>query len=245
MVHTDAFANGLVLGNSPGPLGGLEQTVVMHNSRQFIRQANRMHATSTTSANPALAHLLKTQNAIHQSARKLQNRLQHAPVLKAEFPKSQLGRQLSTLAHILISGIYVPVIKISLGSFDTHSNQRNRHQRLLQDLAQSLATFENVMVKHKLWDNILIMTYSEFGRRAQENASRGTDHGTASSHFILGGSVRGGLYGKQPSLTRLLNDDLLHHVDYRSLYNTVIARWWGLATTPLDRRRYPLLDFLT
>ena len=95
-----------------------------------------------------------------------------------------------------------------------------------------------------LWDQVLVMTYSEFGRRVGENASGGTDHGTAAPHFIMGGSVRGGFYGRQPSLDDLDQGDLKFTLDYRSLYRTVAQNWWGIeAPFPGDQtfQRVPFL----
>jgi uncharacterized protein (DUF1501 family) len=88
------------------------------------------------------------------------------------------------------------------------------------------------------------MTYSEFGRRAAENGSAGTDHGTAAPHFLLGGKVRGGLYGQAPSLTRLVNDDLQFNVDYRRLYATVVRSWWGLPMSAMTHPNHAPLNLI-
>ena len=85
------------------------------------------------------------------------------------------------------------------------------------------------------------MTYAEFGRRAQENGSNGTDHGTANAHFALGGRVRGGLHGAAPRLDRLASGNLVHAVDFRSVYATALERWWGVPSSgPLGGRFAPL-----
>ena len=88
------------------------------------------------------------------------------------------------------------------------------------------------------------MAYSKFSRRAAENGSAGTDHGMAAPHFLLGGRVRGGLYGQQPSLTNLADGDVHHTVDYRSLYMTIARRWWGISGDFLQGRNFPVLDCL-
>ena len=139
-----------------------------------------------------------------------------------------IGRQLQVVAKLLTSRTPVPVLKVSHGSFDTHSNQRNTHDRLLHELAEALVAFRQAMQTAHLWQQVVLMTYAEFGRRAAENGSTGTDHGTAAPHFLLGGKVLGGLYGQQPALTDLVEGDLRHVVDYRSLYMTVARRWWGI-----------------
>jgi uncharacterized protein (DUF1501 family) len=132
------------------------------------------------------------------------------------------------VARLISSGVKVPIIKVSQGSFDTHANQLNTHRRLLKELAEGLKAFQLAMQRQNLWGDVLLMTYSEFGRRAAENGSRGTDHGTAAPHFMMGGRVKGGLYGLQPSLYDLQDNDLRHQIDYREIYSTVLNNWWAL-----------------
>src|SRR5690606_18724829 len=97
----------------------------------------------------------------------------------------------------------VAAVKLSLNGFDTHSNQAGTHARLLQTLADGVAALKQALIELGRWDNTLVMTYAEFGRRPRQNASGGTDHGTASVHFLAGGRVNGGLYGAPPALDRL------------------------------------------
>ena len=92
-----------------------------------------------------------------------------------------------------------------------------------------------------MWDDVLVMTYAEFGRRPRENASSGTDHGTAAPHLILGGRVRGGFYGEQPPLDRLEGQNLAYRLDFRALYATVARQWWGLDGAFLGPRTVPLI----
>jgi uncharacterized protein (DUF1501 family) len=124
----------------------------------------------------------------------------------------------------------VPVIaiKVALGGFDTHANQVPVQERLLSILANGLATLRKNLIASGRWDDIVIMTYSEFGRRAKQNASGGTDHGTAAPHFVMGGEVKGGLHGVYPSLTDLQDGDLKHTIDFRNVYSTVARGCWGL-----------------
>ncbi len=120
----------------------------------------------------------------------------------------------------------IPVVKVQIGSFDTHANQLTRQERLLAQLADALAAFRQTLRHTGHWDRVLVMSYSEFGRRPAENASGGTDHGTAAPHLVLGGRVNGALYGEMPNLGTLDEADLKPTVDYRRLYDTVAARWW-------------------
>jgi uncharacterized protein (DUF1501 family) len=122
----------------------------------------------------------------------------------------------------------VVAIKTALGGFDTHANQIQPHERLLSFLAASLATLRKNLIAADLWNDVVVMTYSEFGRRAKQNASGGTDHGTAAPLFVMGGGVKGGLYGAYPSLGDLQDGDLRHTVDFRSVFATAAEGCWGL-----------------
>ena len=114
------------------------------------------------------------------------------------------------------------MIVLSHGSFDTHVNQTGNHANLLKQLAEGLAALRGALQEVGAWDRTLVMTYSEFGRRARQNQSNGTDHGTAASHFVMGGAVRGGLVGQAPDLSRLdSSQNLVYTTDFRQLQATV------------------------
>ena len=226
----DFTADGILLGRrDAGPLSGsTTRTIALENPDHFLKQATAMQITQTTTLNKALAHILQVQRELSHASIGLQERLQRAPALQPAFPATPIGRQLETAARLLAAKVPVAAIKVSHGSFDTHAGQLGHHQRLLQELAEALAVFTDAVRRMSLWDRMLIMTYSEFGRRAGENGSGGTDHGTAAPQLLVGGKVKGGFYGAQPSLTDLLDGDLRYHVDYRDLYATVITNWWDL-----------------
>jgi uncharacterized protein (DUF1501 family) len=166
--------------------------------------------------------------------------LQNKKIKLQNFKAGPFGNQLQEAAKLIIYGTAAPVIKVSIGSFDTHAAQKGIHQRLLGQLADGIREFSQVMRENALWDDVLIMTYSEFGRRAKQNANQGTDHGTAAPHIILGGRVKGGMYGKQPSLNDLQDNDLRFNVDYRSLYNTVAKEWWKTSNGIDDSKHHAL-----
>lgn len=137
------------------------------------------------------------------------------------------GKQLRQVALMIKAKLDTPVYRVRLSGFDTHQNQQQRHSRLLDTLGQSLAGFSAQLKKMGEWDNTLIMTYSEFGRRAGENRSGGTDHGTAAPHLLLGGAVAGGLHGKAPDLSELTDGDPLFTMDYRALYHSMLVDGLG------------------
>ncbi|MBP0594473.1 DUF1501 domain-containing protein [Paraburkholderia sp. LEh10] len=136
-------------------------------------------------------------------------------------------------------------IRLTLDGFDTHGNQPARHAALLGELAHGCATLQAELMRRGRWDRTLIMTYSEFGRSAHENANRGTAHGGAAAHFMMGGPVRGGLYGAAPDLTRLDADGRLPvAIDFRRLYATALGpflRLDAIAVLEDDVKPLPLL----
>lgn len=235
-------ADGVAIGSQDmGPLsGGGTRAVALRNAEQFQRQARLAEEHAAKPKNAALAHLLKVEADIVQAASGLAG--EH--VFRTEFPKSQFGNALKTAASVAAGKAGVAVLRVTHNGFDTHNNQPNVHQRLLKELAEGLLAFKSALQEIGRWDSTLIMSYAEFGRRPQENGSMGTDHGTANAHFVLGGKVRGGLHGQAPSLGRLEGGNLLHSVDFRSLYATALEKWWGLDARGVLNGKYPTLDLL-
>jgi uncharacterized protein (DUF1501 family) len=237
-------ADAVVLGRpSVGPLMGTNVRVaVMDNAQNFANTASRVEAVPAVTDNAALAHVVRTQADLRGAGSAIQESLKRLRVpITTSFPKTGIGGQLSNAARLIASGTDMPVIKVSQGSYDTHTYERNTHDRLMSELGAALAAFRDAMKEMGHWDRVTVMTYSEFGRRAAENSAMGTDHGTAAPHFLMGSAVSGGLYGRQPSLADLDNGNLRHHVDFRSLYASVLRHWWNIAPTPVLGRNYPEL----
>jgi uncharacterized protein (DUF1501 family) len=202
--------------------------VILDRPERFLKQAGRLSPLPARSDNPALAHILKVRDETLGASRALRQVLSHAPEPVGTFPPGRFGRGLAVAAKLILAGLDVPVLHVGLRGFDTHVGQAGRHQRLMTKLGAGLAGFHGALKADGAWDRVMIMTYSEFGRRAAENGSGGTDHGTAAPHLILGGRIKGGLYGRQPSLTDLAGGDLRHGIDFRSLYATLARKWWQL-----------------
>ena len=240
------MAEGILLGKGDaGPLsGGTARTIALHDPAQFLHQAGSVKPAVFRTTNRALAHILDVRREITHAANDLQGRIQQGPLVEQAFPVHRFGRQMELAARLIAAKVPVAVIKVTHGSFDTHAGQLATHHRLLEELAQGLVAFRAAMEQLGLWQDILVMTYSEFGRRVAENASHGTDHGTAAPHVFLGGRVKGGLYGAASSLTDLQDNDLKHTVDFRSLYATVGEKWWGVSGASIGFGRYPVLDVL-
>jgi uncharacterized protein (DUF1501 family) len=147
---------------------------------------------------------------------------------EAVYPTDGFSQQLKLAAQLIGSKTGTRIIFVSLGSFDTHSGQRAQQDRLLGYLGNGLKAFYDDLKAHGNDQRVLTMTFSEFGRRVTQNASNGTDHGTAAPVFVLGGALKGGIYGEHPSLTNLdKNGDLLFTQDFRSIYATIIEKWLG------------------
>jgi len=144
-------------------------------------------------------------------------------VTLGKFQGGVLGEQLRQVVTMIQAGLDTPVYRVRLAGFDTHKNQSGRHQRLLKTLAQALSHTRNQLISMNEWDNTFIMSYSEFGRRAAENRSGGTDHGTAAPHILMGGSVHGGLWGNAPDLAHLEQGDPAFTMDYRAVYHQILT----------------------
>jgi uncharacterized protein (DUF1501 family) len=160
------------------------------------------------------------------------------------YPQSQLGNSLNLVGRLIAGGLPTRVYYVSQGGFDTHANQLPSHDRLMTDLNGALASFVADLKSQGNFNRVLMISFSEFGRRVAENASGGTDHGAAAPLFVLGGAVKPGLYGKYPSLTDLNDGDLKFSTDFRSVYATALEKWLGAPSELVLGKKYPLLSFV-
>lgn len=239
-------AEGVMIGGTAlGPLAGA-RAVSLNNPEAFVNQARLAGQMQTAPhANAALAHLLKVESDIGVAAEGLRADKYN---FSTEFPAGQFGNGVRAAAQVVASQNGkggVPVIMLTLGSFDTHQNQLGTHANLLRQLGEGMAALKGALTELGAWDRSLVMSFSEFGRRARQNNSGGTDHGTAAPHFMAGGAVRGGLYGKAPDLERLDGgQNLVHSIDFRQLYATVAQHWWGVAPERVVRGKFDTVPFL-
>jgi uncharacterized protein (DUF1501 family) len=164
---------------------------------------------------------------------------------QATYPATPLGRSLSLAAQIVGSRLGTRVLYVQHGSFDTHVTQKATQDRLLADFANAISAFYADLAAHGNDKRVLTMTFSEFGRRVPENASRGTDHGEAAPVFLIGGGIKGGLYGQHPDLSQLNNGNLAFSTDFRSVYATVLERWLGRPSAQIVGGTFAPLPVLT
>jgi uncharacterized protein (DUF1501 family) len=234
----------IVIDTNSLPMMGPElRTIVMQDAESFLRQATAMTGKAGVSdgGNLALRHLLAVRQEVNAAAAGLSDRLRAAQAPAQEYAGgTPFGRQLDLATRVITAGVPVVAVKVALGGFDTHANQAPAHETLLSVLATGLATFRRNMIAAGRWDDVVLMTYSEFGRRAKQNASGGTDHGTSAPQFVMGGEVKGGLHGAQPSLGDLQDGDLRHTVDFRDVYSTLARGCWGKQASFGQRQVQPL-----
>ena len=161
----------------------------------------------------------------------------------AEYPGG-LGQDLRLIAQLIAANVDARIFYCQLAGFDTHANQLGQHERLLHNLAASVAAFTEDLRAKKYGDHVMVMCFSEFGRRLGQNSSGGTDHGAAGPMFIVGGKVKGGIYGASPSLADLDDGDLKYTIDFRRVYATVLERWLNVDATAILGHRFEPLRFL-
>jgi uncharacterized protein (DUF1501 family) len=155
-----------------------------------------------------------------------------APVKASGKDHTSLAAQLNMVAAAIRAGAPPRVYAVQLGGFDTHANERGTQQRLLQAFDTAMTPFLQQMAGDRYGKNVVVLAYSEFGRRVAANASHGTDHGTAGPVFVAGVPVKGGFYGEEPSLTDLDNGDLKPTTDFRDIYYELLLRTVGTDPTP-------------
>jgi uncharacterized protein (DUF1501 family) len=206
---------------------------------------------SGPSSAAAGSSLLASVRAATANARLVRQRLTLADKAlrskTAVYPPYPLAQNLATIAQLIRAELGIRIFFAELGGggiggFDSHANQAANHGALLRELAESALAFVNDLNHDRLLDSVLVMTFSEFGRTLTENGRRGTDHGTAAPIFMIGGKVKGGLWGAHPSLTDLEADSPKYHTDFRRVYATVLGRWLNLEYQKVLRPGFAPLD---
>jgi len=159
---------------------------------------------------------------------------------KGNYPSSQLGSSLKLVSRLIAGGLPTRVFYVSQGGYDTHTNQAGAHERLLRDLGDSVKSFIDDLKAQGNHQRVVLMTFSEFGRRVSENANGGTDHGAAAPMFVIGNKIKAGLLGKYPSLAPgdLQNGDMKFTVDFRTVYAGVLESWLKTKSEPVLGKKF-------
>jgi uncharacterized protein (DUF1501 family) len=235
-------ADGVLIGsNDLGPLaGGNARAIVLADTRQF-RERAKLAQPAARAPNKALAHILKVEDDVVNA----RSHLDASRAFATEFPATGFGNVVKTACQVIANPAGVAAVRLTLSGFDTHVNQTGTQARLLGDLATGLTALKSALVELDRWNDTLVLTYAEFGRRPKENLSAGTDHGTANVHFALGGRVAGRLYGEAPNLAQLGGDgNPGYALDFRAVYATVLEQWWDVDSRNALRGRFTPVPFL-
>ena len=192
---------------------------------------------------PYLSHVAEIEDHAQRGSEELP-KLVGGYTHQASYPATPIGRSLALAAQVVGSHIGTRVLYVSHGSFDTHVSQKGTQDRLLGELSDALSAFYTDLAAHGNDKKVLTMTFSEFGRRIAENGSRGTDHGEASPLFLVGGGVKGGIYGSYPDLAKSNMGNLPFTTDFRSVYATVLERWLGRSSEKILAGSFPHIGAL-
>lgn len=193
---------------------------------------------------PVATYLYKTLADTVQSAESI-FKAAKAGATQTLYPNTALGKHLKTVASLIAGGINTSVYYLSLGSFDTHINQTNQQQRLLKELNDAVECFVADLKKQQRFADVMLMTFSEFGRRVSQNASGGTDHGAAGNmFFISGGLKQQGLLNGMPDLQQLVNGDVPFEIDFRQVLATVLQQWLHVDAEQILKRHFKPLCFV-
>lgn len=163
----------------------------------------------------------------------------------AEYPKTDLGNSLKTIASLIFSEINTKVYYVSLGSFDTHNNQDAQQQRLFTEMNDAVKVFVKDLKAQHRFEDVMLFTFSEFGRRVEQNASNGTDHGTANNMFLISGGLKQkGVLNGMPDLSDLNEGDLKYNVDFKNVYATVLNKWLKADDKAILTKQYEYMNFI-
>jgi uncharacterized protein (DUF1501 family) len=163
---------------------------------------------------------------------------------KAPYPQTGLANRLKLAAQLIDAGLGARIFYVSIDGFDTHATQLGAHANLLREVSEAMTAFYKDMAARGHKDRILMMTFSEFGRRARENGSKGTDHGSAAPVLLVGGKVKAGVIGEHPSLSKLEQGNLKHHTDFRQVYASILDGWLGVSSKDVLGGSFKAADVL-
>jgi len=185
--------------------------------------------------------LIDTQNSadyLYQKSKVYQTNI--------SYPKTAIGRDLKTISNLIVAEADTKIYYVNLGGFDTHAFQKKQQERLLEQYSEAIAAFVKDLQQNQKLDDTLIMTFSEFGRRVKQNASQGTDHGTANNVYFIGGQLKKpGFFNEAPNLSALDNGDLIYSVDFRKIYASILDKWLNVSAEKILTKQFEPLDLIS
>lgn len=202
-----------------------------------------VHDNSFPFQSPYLAHIAEIEGDAQRGSQELPQMVKGYKS-EATYPHTPLGRSLALAAQIVGSKVGTRILYVQHGSYDTHVNQKATQDRLLGEFSDAMSAFYTDLAAHGNDKRVLTLTFSEFGRRIAENGSSGTDHGEASPLFVIGGGVKGGIYGDNPNLAQTNMGNLPFTTDFRSVYATVLERWLGRSSQRILAGTFPQLPLI-
>ena len=211
-------------------------------NEKFFRDVMKNHKDET--GEQPVDYLYKTMAETLSSADYIFQQSKMHPT-NAEYPKTDLGNSLKTIASLIYSEINTKVYYVSLGSFDTHINQDAQQQRLFTEMNGAVSAFVKDLKAQHRFDDVMLFTFSEFGRRVNQNASNGTDHGTANNMFLVSGGLKQkGVLNAMPDLADLNEGDLKYNVDFKNVYATILNKWLKADDKSILMKQYEYLNFI-
>jgi uncharacterized protein (DUF1501 family) len=214
------------------------------SNEKFFKEVSRHHQADHHHDEQPVEYLYKTMAETLSSADYIFKQSKLHPSA-ADYPKTELGNNLKTIASLIYSEINTKVYYVSLGSFDTHINQEMQQQRLFREMNDAVAAFTKDLKANNRFNDVLFFTFSEFGRRVSQNASGGTDHGTANNMmFLSGGLKEKGILNALPDLSDLDEGDLKYNVDFKNVYATVLEKWLSADAQKILGKTYTPLNFI-
>ncbi|MFP6614566.1 MAG: DUF1501 domain-containing protein [Pirellulales bacterium] len=246
---------GLHLGGEDQPLALAGENIHVPSIRSFerfrLRDLDVQRVRETLEADAAkqadddlLRFVRSTAISAIGASRRVESSLKQYKT-NVTYPQTGLAQKMKTVAQLIDADLSTRVYYLSLDGFDTHANQEAAHTALVGELSAAVTAFINDLAAHGHSERVMVMSFSEFGRRVKENASRGTDHGAAAPMFLAGSKVKSGLVGKHPSMTDLQIGDLKHHTDFRQVYAAILKHWLGWNPTEIVGGEYQPITILS
>jgi len=210
------------------------------SNEKYFKDINADHIHGEATAD----YLYKTMSETLSSADYIFQQSKLHPTSET-YPSTELGKDLKTVASLIYSQINTKVYYVSLGSFDTHVNQDNQQKKLFTELNDAIKAFTSDLKKNNRFDDVLLFTFSEFGRRVTQNASGGTDHGTANNMFLISGGLKEkGIINPMPDLSDLQDGDLKYTIDFKNVYATILNKWLGVDDQTILGSQFDYLNFI-